>query len=254
MVTTKAKPNAKSSSDKSPPAKTSPKKASPMNPYKSKRTKVAGHGCIINKSNEVVWTIRLKAGVHVAFIVKGSNSGKGAYIQHLVNLARSNDETVMHLNISSIVPRRSSDGSNKPFIDGTYPMRQFLRILDSDEEDSLATIKKWGTAIATTMTNLNKTSTYPSTCVYGGDLTPSTGPPSVDTHVLDADTVQIARHLYGSAIDDGSFFEEVLENDEDVDHTLANMFFTKTADPRTLFALCHLKLLNNLAPSLFLSV
>ena len=241
MVTTKTKANAKSSSDsdKSPPVKvkTSPKKASPKNPYKSNRTKVAGRGCIINKGNEVVWTIRLKAGVHVAFIVKGSNGKKGAYIQHLVNLARSNDESVMPLNISSIIPRRNLDGSNTPFMDGTYPMRQFVRILDEDEEDSVVAVKEWGTTIADTMTKLNKTSTYPSTCVYGGDVTPSTGPAPVDTQMLDNDTVQIARHLYGSAIDNGTFFEEVIENDQDENHTLANMFFTKTADPRTLFSI-----------------
>lgn len=220
-------------------SKKSPTHASKTSPSKHhfKRTKMAGSGCVLNKSNEVVWTIRLKAGVWVAFVVKGSNRTKGAYIQHLVNLARSNDASVKHLGISSIILRRTPDGSNYHIMDGTYPMRQFVRILDDDEEDSADTVKAWGMEIAQKLTDLNKSSTYPTVCIYGGDLTPSTGPPSVDTHILNNDVVQIARYLYGSSIDDGTFFDEILDDDEQEDKTLAKKFFAHTNDPRTLFTI-----------------
>ena len=112
-------------------------------------------------------------------------------------------------------------------------MRQFLRILDDDEDDSTESVKAWGTDIAAKLTELNKTASYPTVCIFGGDLTPPTGPPSVDTHVLNSDVVQIVRHLYGSSIDDGTFFEQLL--DDDKDKTLAKKFFAHTADPRTLF-------------------
>jgi hypothetical protein len=196
---------------------------------------MAGSGCVLNKNNEVVWTIRLKAGVRVAFVVKGSDRTKGAYIQHLVNLARSNDDSVQHLGISSIIPRRTPDGSNNHIMDGTYPMRQFVRILDDEEEDSAETVKAWGIEIAKKVTDLNRSSTYPTVCIYGGDLTPSTGPTSLDTHILNNDVVQIARYLYGSAIDDGTFFDEALDDDGQGDKTLAEKFFKNTKDPRTLF-------------------
>jgi hypothetical protein len=196
---------------------------------------MAGSGCVLNKNNEVVWTIRLKAGVRVAFVVKGSDRTKGAYIQHLVNLARSNDDSVQHLGISSIIPRRTPDGTNNHIMDGTYPMRQFVRILDDEEEDSTETVKTWGIEIAKKLTDLNRSSTYPTVCIYGGDLTPSTGPTSLDTHILNNDVVQIARYLYGSAIDDGTFFDEALDNDDQGDKTLAQNFFAHTKDPRTLF-------------------
>ena len=218
-------------------SKQSPTHASKNSPSKHqfKRTKMAGSGCVLNKNNEVVWTIRLKAGVRVAFVVKGSNRTKGAYIQHLVNLARSNDDSVQHLGISSIIPRRTPDGSNNHIMDGTYPMRQFVRILDDEEEDSAETVKAWGIEIAKKVTDLNRSSTYPTVCIYGGDLTPSTGPTSLDTHILNNDVVQIARYLYGSAIDDGTFFDEALDDDGQGDKTLAEKFFKNTEDPRTLF-------------------
>jgi len=219
---------------KQPPAhagKNSPAK------HHFQRTKMGGSGCVLNKNNEVVWTIRLKAGVRVAFVVKGADRTKGAYIQHLVNLARSNDESVQHLGISSIIPRRTPDGSNNHVMDGTYPMRQFLRILDEEEEDSADTVKAWGINIADKLTDLNRSSTYRTVCIYGGDLTPSTGPTSLDTHILNNDVVQIARYLYQSSIDDGTFFDELLDDDEGGDKTLAKKFFAHTNDPRTLFTM-----------------
>ena len=220
---------------KQPPAHAGSKNSPSKHHFK--RTKMAGSGCVLNKNNEVVWTIRLKAGVRVAFVVKGADRTKGAYIQHLVNLAKSNDDSVQHLGISSIIPRRTPDGTNNHVMDGTYPMHQFVRILDDDEEDSAATVKAWGKDIATKLTDLNKSSTYPNVCIFGGDLTPPTGPTSLDTHILNNDVIQIARYLYGSSIDDGTFFDEPLDDDKEGDKTLVKKFFSHTNDPRTLFTI-----------------
>jgi hypothetical protein len=120
-------------------------------------------------------------------------------------------------------------------MDDTYPMRQFVRILDEDEDDTAKSLKSWGKDIADKLTELNKSSTYPTVCIFGGDLTPSTGPPPVDSHILNRDVVQIARYLYGSAIDDGTFFDTNLEDDENGDKTLSKKFFGQTKDPRTFF-------------------
>ena len=124
-------------------------------------------------------------------------------------------------------------------------MRQFVHILDSDEEDSTATVKAWGKDIAAKVTDLNKSTTYSKLCTYGGDITPPKGPTSLDNHILNDDVIQIARYLYGSSIDDGTFFDEPLEDDDDEDKTLAKKFFMHTNDPHILFAASSLSMMQS---------
>ena len=86
--------------------------------------------------------------------------------------------------------------------------------------------------------NFNKTSQYPTTCSFGGDLTPASGPPTVDTHLLNSDVVNIATHLYNNAIIAGSFFEPVqgTENSDNEDgEPISAEFFGNIDDPRSLF-------------------
>jgi hypothetical protein len=197
----------------------------------------------LQKQGDIVYIIRLKQNIRVAFVVKANNRGKGSYIQHLVNLIRNNDDSVAHLNILNIVPRRATDGSNNRLMDGHFAMRQFVEVLDEDEENDTASAEKWGRAIAARITELNKISVYPTICAYGGDLTPDSGPPTVDTHLLNRDVVTIASHLYNNPIIDGSFFQDIVEPDEEDDEdgegtihpSVASEFFGSIADPRSLF-------------------
>ena len=183
----------------------------------------------------------MKEGLRVAFAVRASNRSKGSYIQHLVNLIRNGDDSVAHLGVDAVIPRRASDGSNNRMMDGNYPMRQLLQVLDGKEENTSEEAKKWGELIAKKMTDVNKTSMYPTTCSFGGDLTPATGPPTVDTHLLNADVVNVATHLYNNAIVDGSFFEATANDDDDGEEDgedgtpLSADFFGHIDDPRSLF-------------------
>jgi len=157
-------------------------------------------------------------------------------------LFSNNDETVAHLNILTIVPRRATDGSNNRLMDGHFAMRQFLEVLDEEEDNDSVSAEKWGRAIAAKITELNKTSIYPTVCAYGGDLTPDSGPPTIDTHLLNRDVVTLASHLYNNPIVDGSFFERIVtydEDDDDGDETIlpsvSSQFFGSIEDPRSLF-------------------
>lgn len=230
-------------SKKSPPAKktTAPSKnATSKSPQRQRLEK--GHFGL-QKQGDIVYIIRLKQNIRIAFVVKANNRGKGSYIQHLVNLIRNNDESVAHLNILCIVHRRATDGSNNRLMDGHFPVRQFVEALDEAEENDSPSAEKWGRAIAAIITDLNKSSVYPTICAYGGDLTPVSGPPTVDTHLLNKDVVTLASHLYNNPIVDGSFFEEIVlsdeEEDEDAEHTVlpsvSSEFFGSIADPRSLF-------------------
>jgi hypothetical protein len=197
----------------------------------------------LQKQGSIVYIIRLKQNVRVAFVVKANNRSTSSYIQHLVNLIRNNDETVAHLNILTIVPRRATDGSNNRLMDGVFPMRQFLEVLNEEEDNNSASAANWGHAIAAKITELNKTSIYPTVCTYGGDLTPDSGPPTIDTHLLNRDVITLATHLYNNAIIDGSFFEVITQtnsstdsdgNDETLPPVSAD-FFGFIDDPRSLF-------------------
>jgi hypothetical protein len=230
-------------SKKSPPprkATTQSKNGCSKSPQRQKLEK--GHFGL-QKQGDIVYIIRLKQNIRVAFVVKANNRGKGSYIQHLVNLIRNNDDSVAHLNILNIVPRRATDGSNNRLMDGHFAMRQFVEVLDEEEENNTASAEKWGRAIAARITELNKTSVYPTICAYGGDLTPDSGPPTVDTHLLNRDVVTIASHLYNNPIIDGSFFQDIVEADDEYDEdgegtihpSVASEFFGSIADPRSLF-------------------
>jgi hypothetical protein len=167
------------------------------------------------KQAEVVYVIRLKQNSRVAFVVRANNLSKASYIQHLVNLIRNDDPSVTHLNILAVIPRRVADGSNNRLMDGNYPMRQFLQVLDDNEDNNSASAETWGRAIAAKITELNKSSIYPTVCSFGGDLTPTRGLPTIDTHLINRDVVTLATHLYSTAIVDGSFFEEIISSRRD---------------------------------------
>lgn len=210
-------------------------------PSKHKREKVEKGGMALQKYGDIVHVLRLREKLRIGFVVRGNDRMKGAYVQHLVNLVRNGDDSVAHLGIDAVLPRRVSDGSNNRMMDGTYPMRQFLQVLNEDDDDSPEAAKKWGEDIAKKMTELGKTSMYPSNCSYGGDLTPADGPAVVDTYLLNSDVVNVASHLYKDAIIDGSFFEPLPADDEDDDDDseptppLSAQFFHNTGDPRSLF-------------------
>jgi hypothetical protein len=167
------------------------------------------------------------------------------YECELENLVRNGDDSVSNLNIHAIVPRRASDGSNNRMMDGHYAFRQFVQISNEDEANDSAFLEKWGRAIASRITELNKTSAYPTVCVYGGNITPVSGPPSVDTHLMNKDVVTIATNLYNNAIADGSFFEEYgedgapeYEGEEGFPESFPSVsseFFGSIEDPRSLF-------------------
>ncbi len=240
-------------------APTKNKKASDYvvkNPYKSPSKKSPSHAKItplrekvekggnsLQKYGDILYIIRLKQRMRVAYVVKGSNRSKGSYIQHLVNLIQNGDDSVIPLRIDAVIPRRVPDGSNNRMMDGTYAMRQFLQVLNDDDDDSLEAARTWGTDIAKMITNLNKTSQYPTRCSFGGDLTPASGPPTVDTHLMNADVVNVASHLYNNAIIDGSFFEPIQNSGDDDDEDnndgtvepLSSQFFGTIDDPRSLF-------------------
>lgn len=204
-------------------------------------------GRFVQNQQDVVYAIRLRQNVRVAFVLRANNRGKASYIQHLVNLIRNDDPSVAHLNILTVVPRRATDGSNNRLMDGNYPMRQFLQTLDEDEENDSASAETWGRAIAAKVTELNRTSICPTTCIFGRDLTPAAGPPTIDTHLINRDVVTLATYLYNNAIVDGSFFAEIMprphhdaadadeENNQGVTPPLSGDFFGFIDDPRSLF-------------------
>lgn len=200
----------------------------------------------LQKQGDIVYTMRLKQNVRVAFVVKANNQGKGSYIQHLVNLIHNNDPSVDHLNILTVVPRRASDGSNNRLMDGNYPMRQFLEVLDENDNNDAASAEIWGCAIAAKIMDLNKTSLYPTRCAYAGDLTPAEGPATIDTQLVNRDVVTLATHLYGSSIANGSFFAWIVpphhDNNENNENSNGGVippvsadFFGLIEDPRSLF-------------------
>ena len=203
-----------SNSDTKPTSK-SPAKGI-KNPYQKKTPTSHPPRQKLDRSNfgqrqaEVVYVIRLKQNCQVAFVVRANNLSKASYIQHLVNLIRNDDPSVTHLNILAIIPRRATNGSNNRLMDGNYPMRQFLQVLDDNEDNDSASAETWGRAIAAKITELNKSAIYPTACSYGGDLTPAGGPSTIDTHLINRDVVTLATHLYSTAIVDGSFFEETI--------------------------------------------
>ncbi len=241
MAPTKTKKSSESSSPaiKNPYKMAAKKTPSPSKPH---REKIEKGGNSLQRQGDIVYVIRLKQKMRVAYVVKGNNRSKGAYIQHLVNLIQNGDDSVASLRIDAVVPRRVPDGSNNRMMDGTFAMRQFLQVLNEDDDESPEAARIWGTDIAKMITNLNKTSQYPTVCTFGGDLTPATGPPTVDTHLLNADVVNVASHLYNNAIIDGSFFEPIPgdENDDDDEspdsmESLSAQFFGSIDDPRVLF-------------------
>jgi hypothetical protein len=239
--TTKSTSKLPASSIKNPYQKSSSSK----HPSRQKLKK--GHFGLQKKGQgDIVYTIRLKQNVRVAFVVRANNRGKGSYIQHLVNLIRNDDPSVAHLNILTVVSRRASDGSNNRLMDGNYPMRQFLEVLDENENNDLASAETWGRAIATKITELNETSVYPTRCDYGGDLTPAAGPPTINTQLINRDVVTLATHLYESSIADGSFFAWIVppHHDDNANNEDSNAevippvsadFFGLIEDPRSLF-------------------
>lgn len=199
-----------------------------------------------------MYTMRLKQNVRVAFVVRANNRGKGSFIQHLVDLIHNNDPSVAYLDILTVVSRRASNGSNNRMMDGNYPMRQFLGVLNDGENNDAASAETWGHAIAEKITDLNRASVYPTRCAYGGDLTPEAGPSTIDTQLINRDVVTLATHLYGHSIADGSFFtwiapphhddnanDDDSANDEDnnagVIPPVSADFFGLTDDPRSLF-------------------
>lgn len=231
-----------SKSKKSPPAKKGTHAAKSSCPKPPQRQKLEKGHFGLQKQGDILYIIRLKQNIRIAFVVKANNRGKGSYILHLVNLISNNDESVAHLNILTVVPRRATDGSNNRLMDGNFAMRQFVEVLDEGKENDSPSAEKWGRAIAAKITDLNKSSVYPTVCVYGGDLTPDSGPPTVDTHLLNRDVVTLASHLYNNSIVDGSFFEEIVELNEDNDEdeyivlpSVSSEFFGSIEDPRSLF-------------------
>jgi hypothetical protein len=243
--------NKKATTDTAKSTSKSPAK-SIRNPYQKSlpfkhpvRQKIGKGHFGLQKQGDVIYTIRLKQNIRVAFAVRANNREKSSYIQHLVHLIRNDDASVAHLNILTVVPRRATDGSNQRLMDGNYPMRQFLEVLDENDSNDSASAETWGRAIAARITELNRTSIYPTMCVYGGDLTPATGPATIDTQLIDRDVVSLAMHLYQSSITDGSFFAWIAPpHPEDASDGASNGglippvsadFFGLNEDPRSLF-------------------
>ncbi len=114
---------------------------------------------------------------------------------------------------------------------------------EEEDDDSPEAARTWGTEIAKMITNLNKTSQFPTTCSFGGDLTPASGPPPVDSHLMNADVINVATHLYNNAIIDGSFFKPIPANIDDDENAkngeslnpLCTQFFGSIDDPKSLF-------------------
>ena len=110
--------------------------------------------------------------------------------------------------------------------EGIWPLRQFVHIVQEDEEDTEAAAADWGRLLAREITELKAQSKYPKHCTYGGSLTSPNGPESVDTHLMNKDIVELVDILYRDNIDDGSFWEH-----EDI----VRGFFAHADDPKTLF-------------------
>jgi hypothetical protein len=192
----------------------------------------------------VVYVVRLRQRVRIAYAVKASDRTKEAYMEDLANLMHHDHGWVDVLGISTMMqPRRALDGSNNRMMDGANFMRQLVQVVNvhEGEDDSPEAAKKWGTDIAQLLTDLSKASPNPTTCYFGGDLTPASGPPPVDTHLMNSDVVDIAIHLYYFEIIEGVFFNPALadvldlESYYDYGPPLSADFFGRTADPSDYF-------------------
>eukprot|EP00562_Extubocellulus_spinifer_P029931 CAMPEP_0178716750 /NCGR_PEP_ID=MMETSP0699-20121125/21489_1 /TAXON_ID=265572 /ORGANISM="Extubocellulus spinifer, Strain CCMP396" /LENGTH=185 /DNA_ID=CAMNT_0020366403 /DNA_START=122 /DNA_END=676 /DNA_ORIENTATION=- len=148
------------------------KAPSSMTMKSSKEKNKEGGNDLQKKDGDVVYVVRLRQGVRIAYAVKASDHTKAANIQDLVNLIRNHDESVDHVGICTpILPRRALDGTNNRMMDGAD-----VQVIYNADDSSKAA-KKWGTDIAQLLTDLSKADANPTTTFFGGDLTPASGPP-----------------------------------------------------------------------------
>mmetsp|Transcript_7728 Transcript_7728/g.15577 ORF Transcript_7728/g.15577 Transcript_7728/m.15577 type:complete len:273 (+) Transcript_7728:126-944(+) len=222
------------------------KAPSSMTMKSSKEKNKEGGNDLQKKDGDVVYVVRLRQGVRIAYAVKASDHTKAANIQDLVNLIRNHDESVDHVGICTpILPRRALDGTNNRMMDGANFMRQLVQVVNvhEGEDDSPEAAKKWGTDIAQLLTDLSKVSPNPTTCSFGGDLTPASGPPPVDTYLRNRDVVDIALEFFYFEIIDGVFFNPICADELALylecyfgsGPPLSADFFGRTADPRDFF-------------------
>lgn len=178
-----------------------------------------------------LFTNRLQDGVWTAFVANASPKGKVPFVQDLADKVKSKSRDSERLRVNRIVHRRNPlapEGSDIELMDdeGIWPLRQFVHVVQEDEEDTEPAAADWGRTLAREVTELKAQSKYPKHCSYGGSLTSSNGPESVDTHLMNKDVVELVDTLYHDNIEDGTFWD-----DEDT----VRKFFAHADDPRTLF-------------------
>ena len=199
----------------------------PKSPLKRREVK----GFTQHSTSIKVYVTRLKNGIWVLIVVNSSPKGKHPYLQDLVDKIKSRSPSSLLLKINRICHRRNPtapEGADVELMDeeGIWPLRQFVHIVQEDEEDNEAAAAEWGRMVAREITELKAQSKYPKHCTFGGSLTAPTGPESVDTHLMNKDVVDLVDTLYRDNIDDESFWEY-----EDI----VRGFFAHAEDPKTLF-------------------
>jgi len=222
-------------------------KVPPLMKSSSNEKMEEGGNALQKVDGNVVYVVRLRQGIRIAYAVKVSDHTKEANIQYLANLMEMNYGSVEHVlgRQTVILPRRVLDGSNDRMMDGPCCMRQLVQLVqvNEDEENSPEAAKKWGSDIAQLLTDLSKADANPTTTFFGGDLTPASGPPPVDTYLRNRDVVDIALEFFYFEIIDGVFFNPICADELALylecyfgsGPPLSADFFGRTADPRDFF-------------------
>ena len=108
-------------------------------------------------------------------------------------------------------------------MDGNYPRRQFVSVIDNQEENTEATATAWAKGVVDFLNSLPYK--HKTNFRFGGDIT-GDQLQSIDSYLLNKDVVTLAKEMYSEAVEDDTFFEygDVVAD-----------FFSASSNPRGLF-------------------
>ena len=155
------------------------------------------------KGNKVL-TAEAKGGFCFAWVLKSGNRNNKAFIKPFTDKVKNNATEIQDLNLLGHCARRKDLFVNEAIVsESGYPFYQFVSLKENEDNTS---VEDWGNALTEALNNSKDSFKYPTNFDYGGDLSEDSIPLK---YLLNNDLYFFVRELYEDAIDDGTF-----ENDE----------------------------------------
>ena len=156
------------------------------------------------KGNKVL-TAEAKGGFRFAWVIKAGSRNSKAFINPFTDKVKNDATEIQDLNLLGHCARRKDLFVNEAIVsESGYPFYQFISLKVENEDDR--SVEEWGNALTEALNNSKESFKYPTNFYYGGDLSEDSIPLK---YLLNNDLYFFVRELYEDAIDDGTF-----ENDE----------------------------------------